>query len=73
MWPFVCKYVRCVHDSILFIVDYVLYITNAAVLDGHAGIASAEYLREHLFDSIKNVLTEYSFGESCSAEGKFRD
>lgn len=43
------------------------------MLDGHAGIASAEYLREHLFDSIKNVLTEYSFGESCSAEGKFRD
>eukprot|EP00889_Picochlorum_renovo_P008599 jgi/Picre1/35629/NNA_003090.t1 len=32
----------------------------ATVLDGHAGIASAAYLEEHLFDSVKSVLTEYS-------------
>ncbi len=39
-----------------------------AVLDGHAGIASARYLEEHLFDSFKSVMTEYSLSDSCSLE-----
>lgn len=45
-------------------------LCTAAVLDGHAGIASARYLKEHLFDSIRSVLTEYSVGASCSLEDR---
>lgn len=39
-----------------------------AVLDGHAGIASAAYLEKHLFDSVRHVLTEYSVGAVCLPE-----
>lgn len=39
-----------------------------AVLDGHAGIASAAYLEKNLFDSVRHVLTEYSVGAVCLPE-----
>lgn len=54
----------------IHILTLVYFYHHAAVLDGHAGIASAQYLEEHLFDSIKSVLTEYSLSGSCSLEDK---
>ena len=39
-----------------------------SVLDGHAGIASARYLEEHLFDTINQAFQEDSQNSVCSVE-----
>ena len=39
-----------------------------SVLDGHAGVASARYLEEHLFDTIYQAFKEDAQNSSCAVE-----
>ncbi len=39
-----------------------------SVLDGHAGIASAQYLEEHLFDTIYQAFKEDAQNSACAVE-----
>ncbi|KAK9916403.1 hypothetical protein WJX75_002189 [Coccomyxa subellipsoidea] len=38
----------------------------AAVFDGHSGFAAAEYLTDHLYGVISDVINDNTYGQECS-------